>query len=167
MARQATARKTAPETETGFVSLDDYIDAAIAAIGGKHDADLDRALGHQGRAVCQWRTKRAWPDEDKMRRLAILSGADPQVAILQMKMWAAKTPEMVTLWRSLLGDRVKGAAVLMALFLGTTAPMAPAPAQAGTMPERNGHVTGGVYIMENDKRRRQRRSKAKEQPLAA
>jgi len=68
-------------------TIDDYIDLAIAKRNYKSDRQLGVALGFKSNTVNQWRTKRAWPSDEAMVRLADLCFEEKEQALLDLNIW--------------------------------------------------------------------------------
>jgi hypothetical protein len=105
LARQATESTAVRHVEAAseFRSVSDYLDTAMRRHGWRYDADIDRAMNHRSYAVHHWRSGRSYPTEDHMRGLAVLAGADPVVAVLNLKLWmSVESPAMQDIWTVLL-----------------------------------------------------------------
>lgn len=99
--------------------LDDYLDAAKTAQRIKSDSDLIKALGLKGRSTASWwRTRRAWPSDDIMVRLAQMAGYDPSEALLALNTWRAKSPEAQALYRQI-AAKICAVLILFFTFIGT------------------------------------------------
>ncbi len=68
-------------------NIDTYCDEAIKHNGLKSDSELARKLGFTSPAVSNFRTKRAWPSDQVMVRLADLAGIPAEEALLELKIW--------------------------------------------------------------------------------
>jgi transcriptional regulator with XRE-family HTH domain len=68
-------------------TVDDYLDRAKDAAGINSDRALSQALGVSHGSVSQIRTKRAWPSDELMIRLADLAGMDRGQALLDLNIW--------------------------------------------------------------------------------
>lgn len=102
-------------------TLDDYLDAAIRRQGLKSDRDLGRALGMSGGPVCQWRTKRSWPTDDRMRQIAELAGVDPHEAVIRLNIWRNLNTPVAKVYSDILA-KLTGLAASFLLFVGILAP---------------------------------------------
>lgn len=134
--------------EQDEVSIDFYLDEAKRNYPFLSEADIARQIGVAPQTLNHWKKKRSLPKEHPMIKLAEMAGQDPVIAVQQLHLMRAETPEareatLTTL--SILyrlreiqdygGDikrfyetAKKGAAALcLAAFLGTQ----PTPAQAG------------------------------------
>ena len=67
------------------MTIDDYIDLAIANQKFTSERELGRALGFKGNPVNHWRTKRAWPADPTMIRLAHLAAFQCDLEIAQSR----------------------------------------------------------------------------------
>jgi len=73
-------------------TIDEYCDKARNLNGFSSDRQLDRALGFKGQPTSQWRTKRAWPADETMIKLAELADEDPGIALLELNSWRTEGP---------------------------------------------------------------------------
>ncbi len=73
------------------MTIDDYIDLAIARQGFTSERELGRALGFKGNPVNHWRTKRAWPADPTMIQLARMAGVDTIWALIELNIWRSRT----------------------------------------------------------------------------
>ena len=73
-----------------MITIDDYINAAREMRGFLSDNQLSKALGFKSSAVNHWRTKRAWPGDDTMIRLAEMAGIDPDLALIHLNAWRSR-----------------------------------------------------------------------------
>lgn len=90
------------------MTLDDYLDAALARAGLTSDRELSRWLGLGAPTVCQYRTRRALPSDTAMLRIADLAGADQAVALVNLAMWRnAAHPEARRVFSDI-RDRLEG-----------------------------------------------------------
>ncbi len=94
------------------MTIDDYIDLAMANRKFSSDRELGRALGFKGNPVNHWRTKRAWPADPTMIRLAQLAGVDPIWALVELNIWRSQSTEARKAYQMLqrLLERSRGAA---------------------------------------------------------
>ena len=69
------------------MTIDDYIDLAIARQNFTSERELGRALGFKGNPVNHWRTKRAWPADPTMVGLARMAGVDAIWALIELNIW--------------------------------------------------------------------------------
>lgn len=88
-------------------TIDDYLDAARTARDLKSDRELCKALGVSAPVVNHWRSKRSWPSDAAMVRLAELADKEPSTALLNLNYWRAEGAA-----RSVYQDLLKIVAVL-------------------------------------------------------
>ena len=100
-------------------TIDTYINDAKRALGLKSDRELDRWLGFKGPAVSAWRTRRAWPADDTMIRVAEAGGNDPRLAVCYLHQWSAATPKVRAVYRAIADAVAKTAAALAMLGAAT------------------------------------------------
>lgn len=89
------------------MTIDDYIDLAIANQRFKSERELGRALGFKGNPVNHWRTRRTWPADATMLRLAELARVDPVWALMDLNVWRSQS------------DAVRGAYVALQRLVET------------------------------------------------
>lgn len=70
-------------------ALEDYIEAAREKLGVKSYRQLAMALNLDPAGVSAWRTRRAWPTDEHMIKLAEAAGMDPVQAVLELAYWRA------------------------------------------------------------------------------
>ena len=68
-------------------SLNDYLEAAKKNTGVKSYRQLGVHLGLNPSIVTQYRTRRAWPSDEAMYRIAEAAGIDPHEALLELAYW--------------------------------------------------------------------------------
>jgi hypothetical protein len=76
------------------MTIDDYIDLAMANRRFSSERAFGRALGFKGNAVNHWRSKRAWPADATMIRLARMAGVDEVWALIELNIWRAQSTEV-------------------------------------------------------------------------
>lgn len=81
-------------------NIDFYLDEARKNTGATSDATLSQMMGISRGAAVQWRTRRSWPQDETMTKLAHLAGIDEQIALLELSLWrtdgeAKKTYEKI------------------------------------------------------------------------
>lgn len=91
-------------------TIDDYMDTARKNHGFRSDRELSRALGFRGQAASNWRTKRAWPSDDVMVRLAEMAEIPPEEALLDLCVWRTGGTEAGPIY-SKIADKVRAAAI--------------------------------------------------------
>jgi transcriptional regulator with XRE-family HTH domain len=75
-----------------MLSVDDYLDAARAATKSKSDRELSKLLGVSSGTVSQIRTKRIWPGDDLILRIAEAGNLDPEQALIDLNIWRNEGP---------------------------------------------------------------------------
>ena len=70
-----------------MISIDDYCDMAKKIADIKTDSELARRLGITHAAISGWRTKRIWPSENVMIKLADLAHMNPEIALIHLETW--------------------------------------------------------------------------------
>ena len=76
------------------MTIDDYIDLAIAKQKIVSERELGRALGFRGNPVSHWRTRRTWPADPTMIRLARMAGVDEIWALIELNIWRSQSAEV-------------------------------------------------------------------------
>ena len=111
------------------MTIDDYIDLAMANREFASDRELGRALGFKGNPVNHWRTKRAWPADPTMIRLAQLAGVDPVWALVELNIWRSQSTAVRNEYAALLRlvEKARGAAALLVAALAVIALAAQGP----------------------------------------
>ena len=94
------------------VTIDDYIDLALSRQRFASERELGRALGFKGNPVNHWRTRRAWPADATMMRLARLAGVDPVWAVVELNVWRSPPGDVRQAYQALrtLLERSRGVA---------------------------------------------------------
>ncbi len=98
-------------------TIDIYCDEAIYRNNLKSDAGLSRALNYKGNTVSNFRTKRTWPSDATMIKLAELAGIPAEEAILDLGIWRATTPDVTHAYEILIERLSKSAAIILIAFL--------------------------------------------------
>lgn len=101
--------------------LDEYMDKAIKIQGLKSDKDIPRKMGMGIALASQWRTKRAWPSDTAMIKLAELAGEDPKKALMDLNIWRSEGAA-----RSLY-EQIAKRAIQMLMVAGLSSAMFTAP----------------------------------------
>ncbi len=109
-------------------TVDYYADAARDALQITSDRELSRRLNVSPATVNQWRTRRTWPADETMIRLADLAGIDPTEALMDLNRWRATSPTVRSVY-----DRIahRLAATAAGLTLVTLATLGSHTAEAG------------------------------------
>lgn len=127
------------------MNIDKYIDLARDKNNLRSDRQLSFAFGLNAAAVNTWRTRRAWPSDDVMIKLAKMAGVDPMDAILDLNIWRS-SGEAITLY-----TRIKKSmtAMLVLLAVGVGGQLAtPSNALAAGL-ESVHSIVARIDIMEN------------------
>lgn len=91
----------------------DYLDLAIEKQGLKSDRELCRALELKSNTIATGIRRGVYlPSDDTMIKLAELAGEDPDIALLRLNVWRAKTDAARAHYRSIEQRIVKYASVL-------------------------------------------------------
>lgn len=98
-------------------SVEAYMDAAKAAHGIRSDRELGRRVGVGPTAPTNWRTKKAWPADATMLRLADLAGIDPAEALMDLNKWRADSPTVKSVYERI-AHRLAGAIAALAIIGG-------------------------------------------------
>lgn len=124
-------------------TIDDYIDAARARAGIRSDRQLAIQLGLVQSSISQMRTKRIWPSDETMIRLAIMAGIDPAEALLELSAWRTEGTAQ-TLWRELARKLGTAATVAIMVTGALTAGLVllPSPAAAAQGSALFSHLSG-------------------------
>lgn len=77
-------------TEPSVRTVDWYIDRALIRSGAPSDRVLGERIGLAPNSLTNYRTKRGWPSDHVMIRLADLAGIDPDIALMDLNSWRAK-----------------------------------------------------------------------------
>jgi transcriptional regulator with XRE-family HTH domain len=109
------------------MEIDRYIELAHARQAVPSDRQLAKLLNVNPSLLSMYRTRRAWPSDETMVRLAELSGIAPDVALLDLNRWRA-------------GDRARPIyekllariAVVICLLITASVFLVSSPAVAGT-----------------------------------
>lgn len=97
------------------MTLDEYLDAALARCGFTADRQLNNALNLSHAGVTHLRCKRMLPSDGTMIALAKLAGVDPAQALLELNSWRSKSSEAQLLYSEL--ARRLASSVMLALFI--------------------------------------------------
>jgi transcriptional regulator with XRE-family HTH domain len=100
-------------------TIDMYCDEAIARNGFKSDSELARKLGFTSPAVSNFRTKRAWPSDEVMVKLAAFAGIPADEALLELAVWRTHDTIAGEVYAKLLA-RIAQAACLAFILLFTS-----------------------------------------------
>ena len=104
-------------------TIDDYIDLAKERAGLSSDRELARRLGKLANPTTQWRTRRSWPADGTMVKIARLAGVDPCQAVLDLSRWRSTDDQAREVWTELAGRAwragVLTGGVLLAFMVST------------------------------------------------
>lgn len=106
-------------------TLDFYLDRAKVVGGFKSDNALNYALGFRGPAVSLYRTKRTWPSDETMIRIAVFAGENPTLALVHLSTWRSTGPAAEK-WAELAADMARQITIAKTNKRGTTRPQVPA-----------------------------------------
>lgn len=70
--------------------IDEYLDRVKKKNNLTSDRQIAPMLGVGFTAPSQWRTKRAWPSDDTMEKLAIMAGLDAEKALIELNIWRSQ-----------------------------------------------------------------------------
>ncbi len=133
------------------MNIDDYVDAALKAGDFPSERQLSIFLGFGPDAICTYRTKRAWPSDDTMIRLAEIAGADPEQALLDLNLWRATSGRVKATYARIaakLSDVSRRMAQVLVLVGGSSAAWlanAPATAQPLVSPSIHYAIINGLW----------------------
>jgi len=68
-------------------SIDDYLDRVRTRHSLKSDRKIGELVGIAPNTINHYRTRRAWPSEEAMSRIAAAAGMDPETALLELGYW--------------------------------------------------------------------------------
>ena len=97
-------------------TVDEYLDRAKAQLNTASDRHLSKHLGFVGPAVSQWRTKRAWPSDEAMLKLAELAGVTPEQALADLNTWRAKSDQVQAVYAAI-AKKIGAAAAAFIVFV--------------------------------------------------
>ncbi|WP_085908081.1 hypothetical protein [Kiloniella majae] len=116
------------------MNIDQYMDKAIKIQGFKSDKDISRSIGKSMALASQWRTKRAWPSDDAMIKLAEMAGESPEKALLDLNIWRSEGAAR-SIYEKLASRTIQGVAILGVSSLAAFG-FQPKPAEALTILEK-------------------------------
>lgn len=94
-----------------MLTIDDYIDKAVDNQKLRSDRALGVKLGMSPASVCHFRTKKAWPSDATMIKIAKLADLDETEALLNLNIWRNFDSDAAPLYSRLM-DKLKAAAML-------------------------------------------------------
>lgn len=98
-----------------MLTIDDYMTRAKDRNGLSSDRQLSAALGISGPTTNFWKSRRTWPSDEVMVRLARLAGEDEQIALLHLSSWRT-TGQTATMYLDLARKISAMAVTLFLLF---------------------------------------------------
>ena len=101
-----------------MMTVDDYLDEALKVQGWRYDSDIDRALGSKGNSISHWRTKRTWPSEANIVKIAQLANLDVDQALLDLQIWKAPNADVQNAFQRIRDKVIAAAAALFLLISG-------------------------------------------------
>lgn len=111
-------------------TVDDYLDAARARLRLPSDRQLAKKLEITPTSLNGWRSKRAWPADAQMVRLAQLAGLDPDLALIDLNTWRAKGTDAQAGYARLREIVAKASAAALAIMVVAATPDANAGTEA-------------------------------------
>ena len=99
-----------------MLTVDEYCDKAKKRNDIKSDRKLAEALSIAHTSLNQYRTKRAWPSDNTMIKLAKLAGLDPTQSLLYLSAWRT-TGEALELYKELADEHLRNNAKAMEQML--------------------------------------------------
>lgn len=136
-------------------TIDNYMDIAKEKNGLKSDNKLAHALGLKNASVSNWRTKKAWPADDTMVKLAELAEISPEQGLLELSYWRSEGKAKET-YNKILTRLTASLAGLMIVFKSTAAnaaiPLAQGAMIASAIPSSIVSGLAGLYILWKIKR---------------
>lgn len=115
-------------------SIDDYIDRAKLLRELPSYSALARHLGVTEPTVNAWRSKRQWPSDDAMTRLADAAGIDRHYALLHLNSWRASSLNLQNEYLSILSLLKSCKAVIIALLMALGLLSGAGEQQGNTLP---------------------------------
>lgn len=123
-------------------TIDWYVDKARDHAGIRSDRGVGIALGGAPQLVSHWRTKRAWPSDETMLKLADLAGEDPESALLDLAIWRTYDTPAGKIYQKMANKLKTAAAAFVIAILGVSG-----PAGAGTLMEQGNPAADKVCIL--------------------
>jgi len=96
-----------------MLSIDDYIDAAIANETLKSDVELGRRLGLSNSQISNYRKRKSLPCDDTMVRMAKMARMDVVTALLHLSWWRTVSRDeflAATTYKNMIESRIGNAA---------------------------------------------------------
>jgi transcriptional regulator with XRE-family HTH domain len=138
-------------------TIDNYLDRARANAGLDSDRKLGREIGLTGSAISNLRLRKSVPKDETIAKLAVMAGRPLDLALLDRDIWNSHGVIRATyqeIARKLAMGLGRAAAAITILVLAAGAILQPSPqVSAATDGEQSNFAKGGVYIMENGRRK--------------
>lgn len=99
-------------------SIDDYLDMAKEKQGVTSDTKLGKLIGISSPVMSGMRTRRNWPSDPTMVRIAELAGVDPAEALIDLSIWRNGSNGRVQLVWAELKKKLTPIAAMLCLFMG-------------------------------------------------
>jgi len=127
------------------MDIDDYCELAKSRNKLKTNSALARELGLSHNSPTAWKTRRAWPSDEVMIKLAKMAGVDPMDGILDLNIWRS-SGEAISLYTRM--KKAMTAALVLLVFSFFAQGLIPfETANAAAYPAQS--FTSTIYIMEN------------------
>lgn len=117
-----------------MMHLDEILDLAVKKQSLKSDRQLSQKLGYTGNPTTQWRTKRTWPSDETMIKIANLAEINPEEALLWLNIWRSDGAAR-SIYEKIASRTIQGVAILGVSSLATFG-FQPKPAEALTILEK-------------------------------
>lgn len=99
-----------------MLNIDDYMDVAKKRQGFTSNRQLSATLGLNPNSASHFVTRRAWPSDEVMVKLAELAGLDPLQALIDLNLWRQQSPQVRNIYASLskiVSEARKGTAAII------------------------------------------------------
>lgn len=83
--------------------IDDYLELALTRNKIPSDNQLSKTLQVHHSSVGFWRSRRSWPSDEVMLRIADLAGIPRTVALMELNYWRSG-PEVQTTYKTILEE---------------------------------------------------------------
>lgn len=110
-----------------MLTIDDYIDLAKKRIGAKSDTKVAEKIGIKQSSITQYRSKRAWPSDATMMRLADICGMDRGQALIFLNVWRCTDGETQSQYKKMANDYQENHPQIMQMMI--SAPFKTRPAR--------------------------------------
>lgn len=95
-----------------MLTVDQYLDQAARNSGAKSDRQLATLIGVNSSMISQIRTKRAWPSDATMVKIARLAEVDEEEAVIALNIWRNSDSVAASVYSHIM-DKLKQAALLI------------------------------------------------------